>query len=586
MNAVAQKLQSRNIRAIYCVDDENVRPKVRSADRLAKLFLEGSPRQARLLGKECQLFEPVVGIKLAADTGDRSPELYDELLAALEDLFESGDLREDHLDLAVDRFCPKPEGVIKKKIAPLIHGDGITFEAMGFTEWNERSENIISSASEAGRILLLLDEKNEFEDERPDLNGEAILRQLAMAGNGSSLEIDCIVVTGECGSDDELVESHRLYTQIVDAVKESAPDLMFRKVFVLAKERLEQADIAETFSLHLDRVELARLGQDLALKTRDVLQHAVGESIRWLNEITLPEFHSSIFLSSQNEGAAEIDTLVRLVSIKQRSALEKRLRAGDDLRKCIEQIRGYSTRSLGAIQSASFDQLKMLRQEEFERTGNHINELLAPIACGDVFEIETRDDEGHQSSCTAILLANPCDLVVRSDGKRKLNTGFLVRIDKLEKNAAREIIAGERSAAPLLYSINTGEREDSTTYLFWNSKVEAIPLHVLDLCWNNYDGRASLVDDMSSIGEVLSNSQTVRRDILISRLRKSAFGKIELWEGALHPDLTQQSDAHPAAVTYGIRRVWRLAPEFAAAALSALASALSRPTFGHDYLRS
>jgi hypothetical protein len=128
--------------------------------------------------------------------------------------------------------------------------------------------------------------------------------------------------------------------------------------------------------------------------------------------------------------------------------------------------------------------------------------------------------------------------------------------------------------------------------MFFNSKIESIPLAVLDLCWLNTDGSANM--NPASIAESfgsLSRPQQARLEALAIRASEDRFAHVELWGSDLRASevkieaLSIGTFQMTRQVQYGVRREWRLAPEFAAAALSALSQALARPAFGHDYLQ-
>lgn len=579
MTSLVEKLKRNNIRLVFCIDDDNAAPIVDNAEKLVELFLKAAPRKARALAEADERFSPLSTERCGFGQDD-SPE---ERRAALEplalELFESGAVDSDAMKQAVAILCPDPKGVIQEKLKPLFRVDGIEFRAMTFSDWHKSGENIIRGANEAERILLLVDETNDHEPEVAHMDGTAVLAGVFSDEKADVKAIDCIVVTNSCNASSEMDESHKAYAEVKKRIAPEIDNSRARKVFVLSKERLNQDGLDKEFGIHIDRLEAARLGDELTTVAQDTLVSAIKESAGWLREISLPEFHSSVFVSSRNEGAAEIDTLIRLVSIRQRVALERKLRDDIRLRQLIENMRTLSASSF-EVETASKDRLKELRIEEFERRGDSINALMAPIACGDVFGMTM---DGSEKEIDVMLLANPCDLVLRENGKRKLNTGLIVRIFQGTRGEVRKKQEEESAQGSLLYAIYSGSGDEARSYLFFNSKVEAIPLAVLDLCWANRDGKARL--DVENSNDTHSIPQQARLKVLRERLSPMAYPDIELWGARLGAQrkLMKHEGGDTPQIEYAISRKWRLAPEFSAAALSALAQTLARPAFGHDY---
>jgi hypothetical protein len=235
--------------------------------------------------------------------------------------------------------------------------------------------------------------------------------------------------------------------------------------------------------------------------------------------------------------------------------------------------------------------LRELRALEFERPGEQLNALLAPIACGDVFRlILEKNDQTVEK--LAVLLANPCDLVLRPDGVRKLRRGWLVEVVKKTKAEVAELERAEMTRPPIGYVLNTGQHDGDIAYLFRNSNVESVDLDALDLCWTNVSGFGSLepTEAQAAFGFVLP-AQQKRLEHLARRVNDDKFATMELW--GYRVALTRES-ATPAQigaltsaakVSYPIAREWRLGGEFASAVLLALSHSIARPVFGHDYLR-
>ncbi|UGS91061.1 hypothetical protein KOL96_07975 [Ralstonia wenshanensis] len=582
-----QLLKERRFTSVLCIDDENATPAIDSIESLASAFVEANARKRRRLANDDHFFSEAVPI--ADRTGVDTETKKADVRGWLENQ-DPEELSSDRLRRAADVLLQGRTGPTFERLRKQLRDDGIDLRPLSFGQWLSEGKALLEGAKDDARVLLLVDEVNDKEP-HVDLDGQRLLSDV-LATQGDRLpHIDAIMVTSNCAPEDELEESQKVYEEISKLLTERNAGQPYKKVFVLSKERLEDHTLVESFEWHLNRIEASRLSIQLADATKNILGNALNDSLDWLKRIPLLEFHHSIFVTAANEGAAEIDTLVRLASIRQRVALEKVLREDGEVRRCIEEMRKVTTTGLGAGDSPpSSSWLRELREQEFERPGDHVNLLRAPLACGDVFRLVTTDAGGNPHEFTAMLLVNPCDLVIRKDGKRKLTTGLLVEVSKLTRQEAEQKASAEKSAPPLTYRLATGNAADDIVYVFQNSRVESIPLTVLDLCWTSSSGKAEInPKELSDSVHALTPPQQLRVENILLRNENDKFSRIEVWGHDLPVDRTRtektkigQVDAH-WAINYPLARVWRLAPEFAAAALAALAQSLARPSFGHDY---
>lgn len=582
-------LKAQQFKAVICIDDENAIPRPDNVESFADALVNAKPRKRRnLVTNDNGFAECCAMAEDAAEADDEARKA--NVRAKLNEMAAKEELTAERMANAAAVLYQGYAGKTQAKLKEIFQDDHVTFSAFSFAEWQERGEQVLQSARPDSRVLLLVDERNDLEP-AIDLDGHKLLANVLARGDRAQ-NIDAVVVTSNCVPETELDESHTVYEAISALLKARDIDPSFKKIFVLSKDRLEQADLKGSFVFHLNRIEASRLSIALADATKEVLGKALSDSLDWLKQVPLMEFHNSIFVTARNEGAAEIDTLVRLASIRQRAALEKLLREDQQVQKYIEAMRRFDSDEFGGpLPSASNSALRKLREEEFERPSDHINLLRAPLACGDVFEIRTGVGE-RQVVVHAMLLVNPCDLMLRNDGTRKLTTGLLVQVRKIPNTEADQIVQQERASSPLLYRLSTGKQGDDYAYLFTNSKIEAMPLAVLDLCWTNERGAAELIpSEILAAWNALSPAQKARVNTLVGRAASANFMRVELWNSELIPILTddapvdvngQQADKR---VIYSAKRIWRLAPEFAAASLSALSQALARPAFGHDYLQ-
>ena len=116
---------------------------------------------------------------------------------------------------------------------------------------------------------------------------------------------------------------------------------------------------------------------------------------------------------------------LRVFHIQRRHALNEELR-DPKVQKLILKSRNFRRETAEFRSKKPVAEMRLFREwrerEVFE-DGVGLNELHSPLACGDVFEFEKKE--------RSILLAQPCDLMIRDDGKRRAQAGLLVPVIEL-----------------------------------------------------------------------------------------------------------------------------------------------------------
>ena len=589
MTNLLNRLSERKITKIYCIDDENAGPAISTLDDVVDALATLSPTKLDAVARRDHRFADIVEHRRALGKVERE-ELRAVLRPAVADLVDNLQMSSsDFQGIAEIRNQGHIGETAKKFKVPF---KGALIHALSFAEWRSRAVEIIGSASSEARVLLLIDELNDHEPD-VDLNGAKLLAELWSNYGESVAFFDLVVVTSNCQPNDEIKEAAEVLCAVRANISDPQKAQAVQRTFVLSKARLSKTPLERELVIHIDRISATQLRGELTDIAKTLLREAVDESIKFLEEIPLAAFQGSVFASSENEGSAEIDTLLRLASIHQRTRLEESLSTAPKLRKKIVEMRRFSLKALDEqLEEASQSQLRRLRTQEFERQGSQINPLMVAIASGDVFRMTLMKGKAPIVK-DVMLLANPCDLVLRQNGKRKLNRGWLVEVTKDTKATIDTRAAAPNHRPPLAYVLNTGDKPEDIAYLFNNSNVESVDLGALDLCWSNSKGAAVFyaVDAAAAYDFVLPN-QRKRLEILAERAEAGKFSNMELWGGMVEVQSQPIAATAVCGVTierqqsYPIFRVWRLAPEFASAALLSLSHSIARPAFGHDFLRT
>ena len=202
-------------------------------------------------------------------------------------------------------------------------------------------------------------------------------------------------------------------------------------IYPLSKERLTiDTEDYSAFISGLKNILWVKHIELIKEHTNAILQKAFNETINRYLDIQPPTYKQIIVDSSYTEGCQEIDTTLRLFQI----ILDKKIKESitEDtlslINKNSDLILDIQAQSDVNCQYPEVNDqaISFIKDERF-LDGSIINSINAPILNGDLFKI---------NKTLYILLCQPCNISIRSEGKRGNNdydTGFLVKLD-LTKN--------------------------------------------------------------------------------------------------------------------------------------------------------
>ena len=311
------------------------------------------------------------------------------------------------------------------------------------------------------------------------------------------------------------------------------------------------------------------------------------------------EFEHAIVFSSSKEGASEFDTLSRIYSIIHKDAVKKKFLADASTKEFIK-LAARVRKGADVSRAATEDRkpgLSKLRKEEVFESPEIINSFHEPLRNGDVFELKHQDD-----TKLFILLAQPCDLMVRSNGERVREQFFKVAVlAPIKTIGADEVVrAGLGFELP-----NFLESENDRLMVKFSDAVVA-NLTVLDLCVTNRSGTCKITP--GSLGEdiIIPNGAWRKRVPKIDTSFKKHVAKIENARtnngkngdraaselaAAVTPSIAMSTkfdkygtyDQDSKSFVYSAKRIGNVRPPLSASVLSAFSSYVSRDAFGHDF---
>lgn len=290
--------------------------------------------------------------------------------------------------------------------------DFVQFEKVLPAEWPEKRERLRESAP-MNRILCLFDVNlgdNEIEGRQRsgiDLLSEA----LQMEGVE---DVFFGLLSTRFTVDNELSQWRGIVAD--------RPELRNYKgrFLPLAKERRD--DLVQ-FAKGLEMMTLNAFCDRLKKAGCEALGIAHQAAVEKIQDLEVFDFEHIVLDGSRKEGASEADTLFRLFHIFHRDDAKKAMLANDSVKtfnKDVLQARAIREKRVGGTNSPPHQRLEIRHQELYE-DGEILNGFHTPLRSGDIFR-------SADKSRWFVLLAPPCNLAVRENGKRRVERVMLVPI--------------------------------------------------------------------------------------------------------------------------------------------------------------
>ncbi len=454
--------------------------------------------------------------------------------------------------------------------------------------WHERRNALIDECTEASRTLFLFDQELDVVDAALGFTkGSEIIRDMAekeKAGFGTRWFCGMLTHTVEKG--DEVASWRRL-------AKSEKLDLRF--FMPIAKTTL---DDAPAFYGAVYRTLINTYCQTMKSLAQDAFEAALKEALERFADLDPIDFEHMVVKSSEVEGVSELETLIRLYGIIQKDQVKvqilQKARVGEfsDAARTVQGIADIGR----ALSATSQERLHKLRWEELYESEQLVNGYNDPLRNGDLFEI----GEGEQLKLW-VLIAQPCDLMVRSNGERVREDNFKVAVlAPLRTKPLGEVLEVKDGLEFSL--VHFGHNGAQSAVVRFGEATPA-NLQVLDLAIFNKDGRCHLSaapDPAISLpskawekrdaklrghfGRVTKQIEDARKDhkdavadllaaaIVPRGSPKKAFGKYGAYEAG--------------GFSYPIRRCGRIRDPLAGSLLTAYSRFLARDAYEHDFSKA
>lgn len=454
--------------------------------------------------------------------------------------------------------------------------------------WHERRDALIGECTEERRTLFLFDQELEVDDAALGFTkGSDIIRDMAekeKAGFGTRWFCGMLTHTVEKG--DEVASWHGL-------AKSENLDLRF--FMPIAKTTL---DDAPAFYGAVYRTLINTYCQTMKSLAQDAFTEALKEALERFADLDPIDFEHMVVKSSEVEGVSELETLIRLYGIIQKDRVKAQIlqKAGvGDFADAARTVRGIA--DIGrALSATSQERLHKLRREELYESDQLVNGYNDPLRNGDLFEI----GEGEQLKLW-VLIAQPCDLMVRSNGERVREENFKVAV--LAPLLTRPLGEASNMKDGLGFSLDHFDYNGAQSAVVRFADATPANLQVLDLAIFNKDGRCHL-SATPDLAFSLPSKAWEKRDAKLRvhfgkvtqqiedarRVHKNAVANLLataiIPRGSPKKAFAKYGAYEAGAFSYPIRRCGRIRDPLAASLLTAYSRFLARDAYEHDFSKA
>ncbi|MDR6563613.1 MULTISPECIES: hypothetical protein [unclassified Arcicella] len=399
--------------------------------------------------------------------------------------------------------------------------------------------------------------------------------------------------------------------EIVEKFKKAGEALSNEDFFVFTKDRLYKPDL---FADAIKKLFLNQYCEQVKDKTLNLALEAFNKTIEELKLLDTYSFDFAILKSSLNEGIWEVETLLRVINIYLDNFIKVEMIKTDYLlsaNEAFEKAHAISKSfniSVEGINTQPYQKPIELRAKEIYEQGEIINGLYKPLENGDIFELT---DLGNKKSMY-VLVAQECDLMLRSTGERKLQTATLLylsskKIKDLVADESKSFKNYETNGRPFTfwdtrYKLDHFETTKVGIVNFTNSPL-VVDLNFLDLVSFNHLGEAEI--ELKNKNRIkLQASLEARENIVIPKLieKKKEINvllrglpknkdRYKALNSKLSPDLVIIGDKKiPVAMgkssfSLKVKRIKRLRQPYARLLLEKYMEYLTRNALLHDFAK-
>jgi len=443
--------------------------------------------------------------------------------------------------------------------------DSVEYLLLSVSEWQIQGDSLIDGTE---RSLIFFD-RNLSHAGRGEVGGDDLVRAVH---SKPRVGIFSGLFTEDVKTADQEVSTSELVGGTLSAV-----------IPVLGKFRAERpADFAEGLRLFLSMQSL----HELRSSTVRALKDAFAQATKHLEGLGYYAMLSTA-ASAGHEGLFENDGLIRVARTQFRRNTELAMRSFG-MQDELDWIRYVTERGISGKLPQTDEAKSITRDEQFD-SEQHILAAKLPTEIGDIYRLTGQSGKARYY----VLLAQACDLMVRSNGKRgsgqEPDTFTLARLvnrkDHLENHPRLIHFGNFRADAP-----------DQQFYADLGDRIYVAP-NILDACVLSSDGSSIVIpaptvdasippawqektraleawrlSKLAELNQLIAPlPDFASKSEVIDALRQRAFGAVFVdGYATVHID-------GPGAISFGVHRVARLVESHAKALLIRLSQYQARP---------
>lgn len=350
----------------------------------------------------------------------------------------------------------------------------ITLNCIGPKKWRGIMSQTIKGADSNSRVLCLFDQ-NLKEDDQLGGSGLGLVHE-AIRIDGGKEHVFCVLFTSEI-TGEKLVDAELSYwnKKIHDS------DLASSQFFSLSKDRTQSN---QSFAEGIKLSSLNSLYDILRVNTFNLIQVASDKATTALNRVHLYNLDYMVNTSSKIEGIWEAETLKRLYGILREEKIKEEMidtSYPETFNKNLKKVGEINT-ILKYIPEIPVEERYKLRRQELYEKGKLLNGMHSPIQTGDIFQ-NTPDGKDF------VILAQPCDLQLRTNGKRKSAVVTAAPISVFSEEAIQQHLISDENYLKGVFELEYYNEDGiDKGYVEFNNTF-SIEIDVLDLAVLNDAGQ-------------------------------------------------------------------------------------------------
>lgn len=488
-------------------------------------------------------------------------------------------LRETISQMAPEVF----EKVVFDELRALLPGD-IEIEFLVPNVWNDMRAALLAECDKDRRTLFLFDQELGNNDGLLFAKGSDIIKDLALTDKEAfGTRWFCGMLSHTLQPGDEVDTWLKL---------EQEEDIKLSFFMPIAKGSLRELP---TFYGAVYRTLINTYCASMKDLAKAAFKEALEAALDRFSKLDPIDFEHMVLKSSEDEGVSELETLIRLYGIIHKDQVKAQILKEATLQE-------FSTAATGVKIVADFarklpqtaqERLAKLRQTELYEDETLVNGFHDPLRNGDVFEI----GEG-QGIKLWVLIAQPCDLMVRSNGERAREDNFKVAV----LAPIRAVPLDEMPKPGLSFRLDHFDKGGMASSYVDFAEATSANLRVLDLAVLSKSGKCEIgaLKDLDP-NLLLPTKPWADRAVILTKHFEKVTNEIEnarkkfkddgakMLEIATLPRLSsarkliRHGSYDKGRFVYPIRRITRIRDPLAGSLLAAFSQYFSRDAYEHDF---